>query len=267
MLKICRICKKEFNTVTIIKNKKICSTYRMNCYKCVPYMWGREKVYQPFKICITCKIRYPNTTDNFNKRTKLNCLNSRCKFCEALDYKKRREIIKQKTFELIGYDRCKLCNYNKYDFNLSFHHLDMIKKDINISRIQSLKEIEKIKNELKKCILVCENCHREIHAGLYPDIFIPKLIDNPPQKRRREKQSKIKQECVDYLGKICKGCGYNKCNRALDFHHINPNEKDFVIGDKRESPFENLKSELKKCMLLCRNCHMEIHNKDGSIGE
>ena len=49
-----------------------------------------------------------------------------------------------------------------------------------------------------------------------------------------------------------------------DFHHRNPNQKDFSIGESRPGQkkirnFENLKVELDKCDLLCKNCHGEIH--------
>ena len=44
----------------------------------------------------------------------------------------------------------------------------------------------------------------------------------------------------------------------MDFHHINPQEKDFQISGGTKS-FESLKSELDKCILVCRNCHSEIH--------
>jgi hypothetical protein len=47
--------------------------------------------------------------------------------------------------------------------------------------------------------------------------------------------------------------------RALSFHHKNPNEKDFSISGKSLS-FEKLRGEVDKCMLVCSNCHSEIHD-------
>lgn len=69
---------------------------------------------------------------------------------------------------------------------------------------------------------------------------------------------RTKQQLVEYKGGKCFICGYNKCNQALDFHHINPLEKEFTIGGKSWS-FEKLKLEADKCLLVCRNCHTEIH--------
>ena len=70
------------------------------------------------------------------------------------------------------------------------------------------------------------------------------------------KRTKIK--LIEYKGGKCELCGYNKCTSALHFHHLNPNEKDFSISGKSLS-FEKLKSEVDKCVLVCSNCHSEIH--------
>ena len=59
----------------------------------------------------------------------------------------------------------------------------------------------------------------------------------------------------------CQKCGYNKCLDALEFHHINPAEKDYAIAqmthDHRTQ--EQIENELKKCIVLCANCHREFH--------
>lgn len=77
------------------------------------------------------------------------------------------------------------------------------------------------------------------------------------QKRR----DKIKQMAIEYKGGCCEICGYNKCKDALDFHHLDPNEKDFGIGEKGYTrSWEKVKTELDKCQLVCANCHREIHS-------
>mgnify|MGYP000644676537 CR=1 FL=1 len=72
----------------------------------------------------------------------------------------------------------------------------------------------------------------------------------------------MKQKAVEYLGGKCSICGYNKCNRALDFHHINPEEKDNTISSLYNYSWDNIKKELDKCILLCANCHRELHTKE-----
>lgn len=72
------------------------------------------------------------------------------------------------------------------------------------------------------------------------------------------KRTKIK--LVEYKGGCCSKCGYNKSICALEFHHLDPKEKDFTIGGKSWS-YERLKKEVDKCVLLCSNCHIETHEE------
>lgn len=78
------------------------------------------------------------------------------------------------------------------------------------------------------------------------------------QNRRR----KIKEMSVEYKGGKCEKCGYNKCNRALEFHHLNPTDKKFSISHKGYTrSWSKVKKELDKCIMVCANCHAEIHNE------
>ena len=61
------------------------------------------------------------------------------------------------------------------------------------------------------------------------------------------------------MGGKCCLCGYNKCNGALEFHHINPQEKEFGICTGVIRALEIELEEIKKCVLVCANCHREIH--------
>lgn len=67
-----------------------------------------------------------------------------------------------------------------------------------------------------------------------------------------------KLQLVDYKGGKCQICGYNKCIDALEFHHLDPKTKSFTISGSSKS-FEHLKEEVDKCILVCSNCHKEIH--------
>ena len=76
-------------------------------------------------------------------------------------------------------------------------------------------------------------------------------------QRRRDK---IKEIGVQYKGGKCCICGYDKYIGALEFHHLDPNQKDFGISAKGYTrSFERVKDELGKCILVCSNCHKEIH--------
>ena len=74
---------------------------------------------------------------------------------------------------------------------------------------------------------------------------------------------RLKQRSVDYKGGKCEKCGYNKCLRSLGFHHNDSTTKEFAIGQKTTHAWETIKNELDKCMLVCANCHGEIHDEAG----
>ena len=62
--------------------------------------------------------------------------------------------------------KCQICGYNKYIDALSFHYLDEKTKSFDLSTKGLTRSWKKTKAEVDKCILVCENCHREIHGGV-----------------------------------------------------------------------------------------------------
>lgn len=68
-----------------------------------------------------------------------------------------------------------------------------------------------------------------------------------------------KLKCIEYLGGKCIRCGYNKFAEVLEFHHRNPQEKLFQISGNHCRKWEDVKTELDKCDLLCANCHREKH--------
>lgn len=77
------------------------------------------------------------------------------------------------------------------------------------------------------------------------------------------RRKKIKELAIEYKGGSCQKCGYNKCNSALEFHHLDPSEKDFSISSSGNTRgWELVKKELDKCILVCANCHREIHEEE-----
>lgn len=83
-----------------------------------------------------------------------------------------------------------------------------------------------------------------------------KCVVEAVDKRRK----KLKEMAVAHKGGKCEHCGYNKYIGALEFHHNDPNEKDFGIsGTKQTASWNKIKKEVDKCTLLCSNCHKEEH--------
>lgn len=87
------------------------------------------------------------------------------------------------------------------------------------------------------------------------------MSKNSKEVIRAQKRKKL--FAVNFFGGKCQICGYNKCLDALEFHHV---DKD----NKNEEPtyiithwsWERAKIELEKCILVCSNCHREIHSNE-----
>ena len=74
-------------------------------------------------------------------------------------------------------------------------------------------------------------------------------------RRRR----KIKRLLVEEAGGKCLLCGYNRHLEALQFHHLEPGEKLFHLGQGGQSrSLARCRAEARKCALLCANCHAEV---------
>jgi hypothetical protein len=71
-------------------------------------------------------------------------------------------------------------------------------------------------------------------------------------------RDRTKRRLVEAFGGSCGICGYNKCDKSLDFHHIDEEEKEFNLS-ARIKKWERLVKEAKKCVMLCANCHREVH--------
>ena len=75
-----------------------------------------------------------------------------------------------------------------------------------------------------------------------------------------KKRRSLKADAITYKGGRCERCSYYSCQDALQFHHLDPTQKDFGISASGHTrSWEKLKVELDKCIMVCANCHAEIH--------
>jgi transposase len=124
---------------------------------------------------------------------------------------------------------------------------------------------KKIKKEIETGNYTCRICN--ISKPITPDYFYKnsngsfhRWCKNCNNQITYEKQIQRKKEAVKYKGGKCIVCGYNKYFGALDFHHLDPSKKEFNIGRLKTYSIDKLKTELDKCVCVCRNCHAEIHH-------
>ena len=158
---------------------------------------------------------------------------------------------KIKSLEFLNSFECE-CG-EKNITKLCFHHIENSEKEEKISRMRGL-NFERIKKELIKCKVMCQNCHQELHQK---DCTI----------KGSEFKKKNKILFMEFLEKDkCDMCGYNKCLDCLDFHHTSPENKtiEFRIFRKKINSISeiasHIKYELNTCKVICRNCHSEEHN-------
>jgi len=114
----------------------------------------------------------------------------------------------------------------------------------------------------KKQCVKCGNPAQQNSNGVY-QMLCKKHLE---QKRyvANHTYRKRKNDAVLYKGGKCIRCGYNKSNAALDFHHVDRTQKDKNWINLRNKPLEQLKNELDKCELLCKNCHAVVDKESVS---
>lgn len=74
----------------------------------------------------------------------------------------------------------------------------------------------------------------------------------------KNSRERLKERIVYVMGGKCQCCGYNKCQSALELHYINPQEKEFTVSANTNRSWQSIVQEIKKCTLVCANCHREI---------
>jgi hypothetical protein len=86
-------------------------------------------------------------------------------------------------------------------------------------------------------------------------------------KKQNQKAYEIKLKLISLLGGQCQVCGYKKNSASLCFHHKEPSIKSFEIVARHcaNRTWETILQESKKCLLLCHNCHYELHFPNLSI--
>ena len=78
----------------------------------------------------------------------------------------------------------------------------------------------------------------------------------------KQRRRKLREMARTAKGNKCLLCGYSKCQRALSFHHIDPSKKNFDLSSRGLTrSWAKIEEEIKKCVLICANCHMEIHDR------
>ncbi len=120
---------------------------------------GPRDAARPLEIQRTCKrhgmTRYVLRTDGAY----------RCLRCQAASVARRRRAVRQRVIEEAG-GRCVACGYGDYVGALQFHHVDPAAKEFAISAQGLTRSLARVREEAKKCVLLCANCHAEVEGGV-----------------------------------------------------------------------------------------------------
>lgn len=151
LIKKCEVCNTDMECARA--NKKYC------CKACESTARRTRSIENETmeKTCLVCGT-------NFTPKTKSANLRKCCYGCHPDGVTLTRGLMLDLVRSMNG-GKCKRCNYDKYGGALEFHHLVPSEKEFTISNDRA--KLEESIEESKKCILLCANCHRELHAGLF----------------------------------------------------------------------------------------------------
>lgn len=232
-MKACELCSKAFPTRQVIDEKLRYLYRRRFCFDCSPFGTHNTSKHPS-------GIGAPEDLREYRRRRKNQ------QSYQSLKQRRRRR--KAELIELFG-GRCRDCGYDAVRAALEFHHRDPLTKEFGLGNWHGSRE--RLLHEAAKCDLLCANCHRLRHAALDADRRGHAVVEH---RRRR------KIRAIEYMGKTCQGCGRDGHPAIFEFHHWNAAEKEFGISHTGiPHKWETVLAELAKCVMLCANCHREVH--------
>lgn len=228
----------------------------------------------PDKKCCNCKQILD--LKNFHKdKTRIDGFNPRCKQCikkvshdsyfkhwteRNQELAQRRKDLSKRFKDYKRTLRCQSCG--KTGLCLSFHHKNPKEKSHTVTyMVTHIFSWQHILDEINKCDVLCTNCHRKLHKN---DDKGAKYWEDSPHKIAQLKRN-MKRWFQTYKSSLkCEVCGENEpC--CLDFHHIEDKIQKLARYVETAWSIEDVLKEMKKCRVLCGNCHREEHDKNKSI--
>jgi hypothetical protein len=227
-----------------------------------------------------CKICHCESTLNRRLKFKQNCVDYKGTSCIKCGYNKNltalefhhknpkdKEItpskMMNKSWDFIKteLDKCiLLCSNCHREEHSIINKRKKQEKEFQVNFIDNFSgKILTGKNTTKKSCKQCDTIFTEENISSGSHKHICKSCDS---KNVIKNGIFGKQRVVDYMGGKCSICSYNKCINALEFHHLDPFKKSKTYKKFIYWGFERQKKELENCIIVCSNCHREMHSKD-----
>lgn len=229
----CKACGREFSAKQLIDGR-VRSLYRRRfCLNCSPF--GTHNTSRtPFGARTPDELqraRRQRRTESFRRSLRKRRLN------------RKRQLVAAQG------GRCVDCGYAECLEVFQFHHRDSAAKLFGLMNFSG--SLERLLSEAAKCDLLCANCHRKRHIRTDP-------VTRPEVDLRRRK----KQRAIASFGGACQGCGGRYPPTVFEFHHLDSATKEFEIATRGiQLSWSRIAGELAKCVMLCANCHAEVHAK------
>ncbi len=236
----CERCGQPFTAKPLFDGKVRSSYRRRFCFTCSPFGAHNTSKIPPGPIPVDAIAEH--------RRRRRN----------AKTYRHQKKARRESKAELIAArgGRCQDCGYDGAAAVLEFHHRDAASKEFEIG--SGSVSHDRLWSEAAKCDLLCANCHRSRH------LTSPSDREHTIVALRRER----KRRAVTVLGGCCRGCGSSVPAPLFEFHHLDATTKEFAISsDGALRSWDRIEAELAKCVLLCVNCHREVHAGIRSIQE
>jgi hypothetical protein len=122
-----------------------------------------------YRVCINCKKSLELNSENYRFEGNKSWWRTDCRKCESKKQMKRGEINREEYDTLRKGHCCEKCGLDLF-WCLEHHHIDPTKKKFTISdgfmkkRYRLNSKI--MQDELKKCIVLCKNCHCTLHSNI-----------------------------------------------------------------------------------------------------
>lgn len=282
-MQICRACGTPFTKTVVIDGKRLDFRGRKHCLTCRPHrpLAGPRKSVPrrtQLKTCERCGTSFPakiaidgKTRSLYRRHFCLECspfgahntsktppgtipdaelIEHRRRRRNAKTYRYQKKQRKQLKLELMSErgGQCEACGYRGSIAALEFHHRDPRAKEFRISSMSVSRA--RLWLEAAKCELLCANCHRARHIA----------TSSREQATTVGYRRRLKRRAVEHLGGLCAGCARSWPHQVFEFHHLDSTTKNFGISeDGIARSWEKTERELQKCVLLCANCHREVH--------
>lgn len=175
-------------------------------------------------------------------------------------YELRRWFFEIKRDEL----QCARCGEQR-PTALDFHHQD--RKAGGVSKlVNDGYSKARIREEIDRCLVLCANCHREEHDMSPRPEDIPALpqIEDQIQRVSRPERRRKRREWIVAYKRESGGCARCSVENpiCLDYHHQDEKTRGVAKMVSRRMKLDQIRREIRKCELLCANCHREAHSEN-----